>query len=91
MSEGGGSTGRRKNRGGGGGGLLASCEAARLVPAAGQRLLVSHGATVKGLGGGAEGGGEVGYLILQLLPPLLHAPVLRQQLCMLRVLGNPSL
>ena len=32
-----------------------------------------------------------GYLVLKLFTPLLHAPVLRQQLCMLRVLANPSL
>ena len=44
-----------------------------------------------GGGGREEGGGEVGYLDFQLFTPLLHAPVLRQQVCMLRVTANLSL
>ena len=43
-----------------------------------------------GVGVGDKGDGG-GYLVFQLLTPLLHAPVLRQKLCMLRVLAIPSL
>ena len=45
-----------------------------------------------GGGAGGAGGARRGrYLVLQLLTPFLRAPVLGQQLCVLRVLGNPSL